>query len=53
MQSEMKEPEKTPKALVFGLLIVAVIDILVAISLLIGTSTSNMGKVSGLAIIPH
>ena len=53
MQSEMKEPEKTPKALVFGLLIVAVIDVLVAISLLIGTSTSNMGKVSGLAIIPH
>jgi amino acid transporter len=53
MQSEMKEPEKTPKALVFGLLLVAVIDVLVAISLLIGTSNSNMGKVSGLAIIPH
>ena len=53
MQSEMKEPEKTPKALLFGLLLVAVIDVLVAISLLIGTSTSNMGKVSGLAVIPH
>jgi amino acid transporter len=53
MQSEMKEPEKTPKALVFGLLLVAVIDLLVAVSLLIGTSSANMGKVSGLALIPH
>jgi amino acid transporter len=53
MQSEMKEPQKTPKALVIGLLLVAVIDLHVAISLLIGTSNDNMGKVSGLALIPH
>jgi len=53
MQSEMKEPQKTPKALVIGLLLVAVIDLLVAVSLLIGTSNDNMGKVSGLALIPH
>ncbi len=52
MQSEMREPQKTPKALVIGLLLVAIIDILVAISLLIGTGNSNLGRINGLDNIP-
>ena len=53
MQSEMKEPKKTPQALLIGLLIVSIIDLVIGVSLLIGTSDANMGKVSGLALIPH
>lgn len=53
MQSEMKEPKKTPQALLIGLLIVSIIDLVIGISLLIGTSDNNLGKISGLALIPH
>ena len=53
MQSEMKEPKKTPRALLIGLLIVSIIDLLIGISLLAGTTNTNMGKISGLALIPH
>ena len=51
--SEMKEPKKTPQALLIGLLLVAILDLTIGISLLIGTSNVNMGRVSGLALIPH
>ena len=53
MQSEMKEPKRTPQALLIGLLIVSIIDLVIGISLLIGTSDNNLGKISGLALIPH
>ncbi len=46
IQSEMEEPKKTPAALVIGLVIVSIINLLVAISLLFGATN---GKVNGLA----
>lgn len=45
IQSEMEEPKKTPLAIVIGLLIVSVINLLIAISLLFG---SNEGNISSL-----
>ena len=45
IQSEMKEPKKTPLALVFGLLIITVIYLSVAIAMSFG---STDGKPSGL-----
>lgn len=45
IQSEMEEPRKTPLALVVGLIIVSAIDVLISISLLIG---SKEGTISSL-----
>ncbi len=42
IQSEMEEPKKTPAALVVGLLIVSVINILIAVALLFGTSDGRV-----------
>lgn len=46
IQSEMEEPKKTPAALVVGLVIVSIINLLIAVSLLFGSTT---GKVNALA----
>lgn len=43
IQSEMEEPRKTPLALVVGLIIVSIINLLIAVSLLFG---SENGKVN-------
>lgn len=45
IQSEMKEPSKTPLALIIGLLVVSILDIFITVSLLIG---SKDGKISSL-----
>lgn len=45
IQSEMQEPSKTPLALIVGLIIVSVFDVLITVSLLIG---SQNGKISTL-----
>lgn len=45
IQSEMEEPKKTPLAIVIGLLIVSLINLLIAVSLLFG---SKDGKVTTL-----
>lgn len=45
IKTQMVEPEKSGKSLVTGLMIVALIDILISISLLIG---SDNGKINGL-----
>lgn len=45
IQSEMQEPKKTPLALVVGLLVVSTLDVLITISLLVG---SQNGKISTL-----
>ena len=51
IQSEMEEPKKTPAALVVGLVIVSIINLLIAVSLLFGTSgdVHNLGRVNALA----
>jgi len=38
IQSEMKEPKKTPLAILFGLIIVTVIYLLIAIAMSLGAS---------------
>lgn len=48
IQSEMEEPKKTPAALVIGLVIVSIINLLVAISLLFGAVN---GKVNGMIFL--
>lgn len=48
IQSEMEEPKKTPVALVIGLVLVSVINLLVAISLLFGAVN---GKVNGMVFL--
>ncbi|MBQ0045736.1 MAG: APC family permease [Mycoplasma sp.] len=48
IQSEMEEPKKTPAALVIGLVIVSIINLLVAISLLFGAVN---GKVNGMVFL--
>lgn len=48
IQSEMEEPKKTPAALVIGLVIVSIINLLVAISLLFGAGN---GKVNGMIFL--
>lgn len=45
MQSEMKKPEKTGLAIVSGLLIVSVIDLLITVSLLL-CSTGKVGSIT-------
>ena len=48
IQSELEEPKKTPVALVVGLVIVSVINLLIAVSLLFGTRDGT-GRVNALA----
>ena len=45
MQSEMEKPEKTSIAMLIGLIIVSIIDVLISLSLLFGSSN---GKINGL-----
>lgn len=45
IETEMDHPEKIGKAMVLGLLLVSIIDVLISISLLIGSSG---GKVNSL-----
>lgn len=45
IRTQMAEPEKSGKSLVIGLIIVSILDILISISLLIGSSN---GKINGL-----
>ncbi len=42
IQSEMEEPRKTPLALVVGLIVVSVIDVLITISLLLGSQDGTV-----------
>ncbi len=45
IETEMQHPEKTGKAIVIGLLIVAIIDIFVSVSLLIGSSSGKINTI--------
>ncbi|MCQ2957125.1 MAG: APC family permease [Mycoplasmoidaceae bacterium] len=42
IQSEMEEPKKTPLALVVGLIIVSVINLLIAVALLFGSENGRV-----------
>jgi amino acid transporter len=44
LQRDMKEPKKLPTALVVALLIVAFFDLIITISLCIGTKTGNVAE---------
>lgn len=46
IQSEMEEPRKTPLALVIGLIIVSVIDVLITISLLLGSKDGTVARLN-------
>lgn len=46
IQSEMEEPKKTPAALVAGLVIVSVINLLIAVSLLLGAENGRVNELA-------
>ena len=46
IQSEMQEPRKTPLALIIGLLVVSALDILISISLLVGSQHGSVATLN-------